>query len=176
MRGLVARERLLAFMRRLALGAPRGASGQVYLVGGATAVWLGWRASTIDIDLHGEPDRLFANIQEINDSLGLNVEFARPEDFVPPLAGSADRHVFIEEIGHVSFFHHDPYAQAFAKIVRGFDQDLKDAERFVTSGLLEPRGLQDLVHEVPKKVYAKYPALSREAMIEAIDAFVHAVP
>jgi len=172
MRGPVTRDKLHAFMRQLALGVPRGVSGQVFLVGGGTAVWSGWRPSTLDVDLHGEPERLFGDIQAIKESLELNVEFARPEDFVPPLAGSAERHVFIEKIGSVSFYHHDPYAQTFAKIVRGFDQDQLDAERFVTSGLVDPQRLRELVRQVPSAVYAKYPALSPLAVMSAVEAFV----
>jgi hypothetical protein len=172
MRGPLTRERLQAVMLELARAAPRGVSGRVYLVGGGTAVWAGWRASTVDIDLHGEPERLFADIQGIKERLGVNVEFARPEDFVPELAGSAERHLFIEKIGAVSFYHHDPYAQAFSKIVRGFARDLQDAESFVASGMVDPRRLRDLVHEVPPKAYARYPALSRDAVVDAVDAFV----
>ena len=172
MRGLVNREKLRALMRDLARALPRRQSGQVYLVGGGTAVWAGWRPSTVDVDLHGEPERLFRDIQEIKERLGVNVEFARPEDFVPPLTGSDDRHVFIERIGRLSFYHHDPYAQTFSKIVRGFDRDLRDAERFVTSGMVDPGRLRTLVREISRVEYAKYPALSRDAVIAAVDAFV----
>jgi len=159
-------------MEELARGAPHGQPGRVYLVGGGTAVWSGWRASTIDVDLHGEPERLFAGIQDIKERLGMNVEFARPEDFVPPLAGSDDRHVFIEEIGSISFYHHDPYAQAFSKIVRGFDRDLKDVSSMIGNGMVDARRLRDLVHGVPFEAYAKYPALSPLAVMAAVDAFV----
>jgi hypothetical protein len=171
-RGLVGRKDVRALMKELARSLPRGRSGRAYLVGGGTAVWEGWRASTVDVDLHGEPEGLFRDIQGIKERLAVNVEFARPEDFVPPLAGSDDRHLFIERIGGVSFHHHDPYAQAFSKIVRGFDRDLEDAERFVTSGMVDPARLKILVHDIPEATYAKYPALSRAAVTAAVDAFV----
>jgi hypothetical protein len=171
MRGPLSREKLRDFMKEVARGA-QGQPGRVYLVGGGTAVWAGWRASTVDVDLHGEPERLFRGIQAIKERLELNVEFARPEDFVPALAGTDDRHVFIEKIGAVSFFHHDPYAQAFSKVVRGFDRDLSDAESFVASGMVDPGRLNELVHQVPAEAYAKYPALSRDAVLAAVDAFV----
>lgn len=138
-------------------------------------MWMGWRPSTVDIDLHGVPDALFRDIQKIKQRLNINVEFARPEDFVPPLAGSDDRHVFIETVGSVSFFHHDPYAQAFSKIVRGFDRDVRDAEHFVSSGMVDADRLQELVHAIPAGAYAKYPALSRDGVIEAVDGFVERV-
>jgi hypothetical protein len=176
MREPVTRDSLHALMRALARAAPRSASGRVFLVGGGTAVWYGWRASTIDVDLHGEPERLFANIQDLKERLSINVEFARPEDFVPPLASSETRHLFIEKIGGVAFYHHDPYAQAFSKIVRGFDRDLEDAGSFVTRGLVAPARLRDLVHGIPARAYARYPALTRKAVLEVVDEFVRTHP
>jgi hypothetical protein len=171
MRDRVTRESMRALMRELARSMSRGA-GRVYFVGGGTAVWSGWRASTIDVDLHGEPARLFRDIQGIKERLGINIEFAAPEEFVPPLAGSDDRHVFIEKVRTVSFYHHDPYAQAFSKIVRGFDRDLEDARSFVESGLVEPERLLQLVRAIPAGAFARYPALAREAVIAAVEAFV----
>jgi hypothetical protein len=171
----VTRESLRALMRELARVAPRRVSGRVFIVGGGTAVWLGWRASTIDVDLHGEPDRLFTHIQDVKERLRVNIEFARPEDFVPPLAGSEARHMFIEKMGSISFYHHDPYAQTLSKVVRGFGSDLEDARSFVASGLVDPNRLQELVHAIPASAYARYPALSSDAVMEAVDAFVHAV-
>ena len=53
--------------------------------GGATAVDRGWRDSTIDADLSASDDRLFAQVQQIKERLRINIELARPEDFVPPL-------------------------------------------------------------------------------------------
>jgi hypothetical protein len=141
-------------------------------VGGATAVWAGWRVSTIDVDLHGEPEPLFRDIQGVKERLSVNLEFVTPADFVPALAGSAERHVFIEKVGDVSFYHHDPYEQAFSKIVRGFDRDLEDARAFVASGMVDAAGLRDLVHRIPAKSFAKYPALSRGSVVAAVDDFV----
>ena len=157
-------------MQELARGAPR-VSGRVYLVGGGTAVWYGWRDSTVDVDLHGNPDRIFRDIQEMKERLGVNIEFARPEDFVPPLGGSDARHVFIQKIGDVSFYHHDPYAQVFSKVVRGFDRDMRDAESFVASGMVDPDRLRALVDAIPDRAYAGYPALSRDAVVAAVEEF-----
>jgi hypothetical protein len=169
------RDRLRALMRELARSGSRR-SGRVYLMGGATAVWAGWRASTIDVDLHGEPEQIFSDVQGIKERLSVNVEFVSPADFVPALAGSEERHVFIEKIGRVSFYHHDPYEQAFSKIVRGFDRDLEDARAFVASGMVDPFGLRDLVHRIPVKSFAKYPALSRGSVVAAVDDFIEELP
>ncbi len=117
----------------------RGKSpARVYIVGGGTAVHSGWRTSTIDADLFSADEAVFEDVQGIKERLELNIEFARPEDFVPALEGTPERHLFISTIGKISFFHYDPYAQLFSKVVRGFRQDLSDAEHFLSSGMVDP--------------------------------------
>ena len=175
MRRELTREGLQELMAELAHSAPRGESFRVYVVGGGTAVLSGWRASTIDADLHAERDEVFRDIQGIKDRLGLNIEFARPEHFVPALAGSADRHLFIDRVGSVDFFHYDPYAQLLSKIVRGFRKDMLDAERFVKSGMVDPRRFEELIRGIPDSAYARYPNLSRDAVLAAVEAFVSKV-
>lgn len=158
-------------MRELARRAPARGEFRVYFVGGGTAVHSGWRESTIDADLHADDDAVFRDIQALKERLQLNIEFARPETFVPALSGSAERHVFVRRIGRVSFYHYDPYAQMFSKIVRGFDRDLRDARSFLESGMVEATRFRALVAAIPASGYAKHPALSREAVLEAVDAF-----
>jgi len=159
-------------MQALAESAPRGESFSVYFVGGCTAVHAGWRESTIDADLYSDTEAIFHDIQAIKERLQLNIEFARPEDFVPALAGSESRHVFIKTVGKVSFYHYDPYAQLLSKVVRGFNRDMLDASSFVTSGMVAPKRFRSLVNGIPDSAYAKYPSLSRRAVLEAIDDFL----
>lgn len=144
----------------------------MFVVGGGTAVAQGWRESTIDVDLYAADEAVFSDIQRIKETERLNVEFARPEHFVPPLAGVTDRHVFIAAFGGISFFHYDPYSQAFSKIVRGFRRDLEDARHFIDGGLVDAARLRDLVHAIPESAFAKYPALSRAAILDAVDGFL----
>ena len=172
MRRKLTRDGLRDLMGELARTAPRGRSFRVFVVGGGTAVYVGWRPSTIDADLCSDDDSVFRDVQQIKERLGLNIEFARPEDFVPALAGSDERHVFIETVGRVSFFHYDPYAQILSKLVRGFNRDLADAEGLVTSGMVDPARLRRLVIEIPEKAYSRYPALSRKAVLEVVEEFV----
>jgi hypothetical protein len=172
MRRRLTREGFRDLMRELARAAPRGGTYRVYFVGGGTAVLQGWRESTIDADLHADNDEVFRNVQAVKERLGINIEFARPEDFVPALAGSDDRHVFVETVARVTFLHYDPYAQALSKVVRGFDRDLKDADRLVESGLVDPARFRSLVAAIPDGAYAKYPSLSKVAVLEAVDAFL----
>lgn len=159
-------------MKALARSAPRAGSYRVYFVGGGTAVLKGWRSSTLDIDLYADKKEIFHDVQAIKERLHLNIEFARPEDFVPPLAGSKDRHVFIETLGKVSFYHYDPYSQLLSKLVRGFDRDMLDARSFLDSGTVDAAKFRALVNGIPDATYSKYPALSRRAVREAVDAFL----
>ena len=175
MRESVTRERLLAFMQRLAETAPRGKRFRVFVVGGGTAVAQGWRESTIDVDLYADDEAVFRDIQRIKETERLNVEFARPEHFVPSLAGATDRHIFIAAFGGVSFFHYDPYSQVFSKIVRGFRRDLQDAHHFIDDELVDAARFRELVDAVPESAFAKYPALSREAILDAVDAFLDSI-
>lgn len=172
MRKELTRKRLLSLMKELARTAPRRGRHRVYLVGGGTAVYLGWRRSSVDVDLCSDGDAVFRDIQGIKERINVNIEFARPEDFVPSLAGSADRHVFIDTAGSISFYHYDPYAQLLSKVVRGFQRDLDDAREFVRSGMVNPRRFRSLVAEIPESTYAKYPNLSRAAVEKAVDAFL----
>ena len=175
MRESVTRERLLAFMQRLAETAPRGKRFRVFVVGGGTAVAQGWRESTIDVDLYADDEAVFRDIQRIKETERLNVEFARPEHFVPSLAGATDRHIFIATFGGVSFFHYDPYSQVFSKIVRGFRRDLQDAHHFIDDELVDAARFRELVDAVPESAFARYPALSREAILDAVDAFLDSI-
>ncbi len=159
-------------MAELAGSARKRRKYRVFLVGGGTAVWAGWRESTIDADLYADYDEIFHDIQAIKERLQLNVEFVRPEDFVPALADSESRHIFVEKVGTVSFYHYDPYAQLLSKVVRGFNRDLADAREFVATQMVDPVQFQTLVRDIPKSAYSKYPALSHVAVQEAVDSFL----
>jgi hypothetical protein len=172
MRRLLTKHGLDSLMREIARRAPRGRHFRVFIVGGGTAVCLGWRPSSIDADLCADNDDVFANIQAIKEELQLNIEFARPEHFVPPLPGSDDRHIFISTLSHVSFFHYDPYSQLLAKVVRGFNRDLADAGKFIDSGLVDPARFRSLVDQIPESAYAKYPTLSPLAISNAVGDFL----
>ena len=78
----------------------------------------------------------------------------------------------METVGRVSFFHYDPYAQVLAKVVRGFERDMLDARAFLKSGMVEPARLRALVEAIPASAYAKYPSLSRAAVLQAVEAFL----
>jgi len=125
--------------------------------------------------LYAANEAVFHDIQRIKETQRINVEFARPEHFVPPLAGAADRHLFIATLGGVSYFHYDPYSQVLSKVVRGFRRDLEDARRFIDTGLVDVARLQTLVDAIPDSAFAKYPALSPAAIRDAVNAFLDSI-
>jgi hypothetical protein len=171
-RDKLTRDSLRALMRELSRSAGKTGDYRVYLVGGGTAVLEGWRASSVDAGLHASREDIFRDVQAIKERLHLNIELVRPEHFVPPLEGSADRHVFIETMGRVSFHHYDPYAQLFSKIVRGFERDLVDARSFIKSGMVNAGQFRDLVQAIPDDAWSKYPRHSPSAVRQAVDEFL----
>lgn len=164
-------EEFMQTVGRLAHGRPEM---RFYLAGGATAILFGFRNGTVDIDLAGELDPLFQEIPKITDDLDINIEAATPTDFVPSLAGEADRHVYIATYGRASFFHFDPYAQAFSKIVRAHGTDIEDAANLARSGRVQARRLLRLVKDIPEAGFARYVRLHRDGVIRSVEEFAKA--
>jgi len=110
------RERMQEFVREL--GRSTSSAGTLYLVGGATAVLEGWRASTIDIDVRLEPeaDDVLRRISELKEVLDINVELASPPDFIPELPGWRDRSTFIAREGGLDIIKADRACELFAQI------------------------------------------------------------
>ncbi len=158
MRRPVEETRLRKFMQ--ALGAKAKRRAQVYLTGGASAVLLGWRPSTIDIDLEivPEQDHLLQAIPALKEELEVNVELASPAHFIPELPDWQQRSRFITQEGLLSFYHYDFYAQALSKIERAHDQDLKDVEEMLRQGLVQPARLRELFDTIAPKLY-RFPSI-----------------
>ena len=147
----------------------RGA-GRVYVVGGASAVLIGWREATIDADLKldPEPPGVFEAIAKLKNLLDMNVELAAPDDFVPPLPGWRDRSRFIERYGEVDFYHYDFYAQALSKIERGHTQDLADVRAMFGHDLIEPAQLSRLFDAI-EPALLRFPALDPVSFREKVE-------
>lgn len=171
MREPLTAERLHLFMKALAAEA-RSASS-VYFVGGASSVLLGWRTSTIDVDLKiiPESDEILRSLPQIKERLHVNIELASPADFIPELPGWQERSPSIHKQGKLAFFHYDFYAQALAKIERGFSTDLEDVAHMIGSGLVKPERLQELFSAIEDQIYL-YPELDREKFRRAVDRVV----
>src|SRR6266704_3825323 len=126
MRKQVTIETLKQFMQQLAAAAR--SPGKVYFTGGATALLLGFREQTIDIDLKldPEPEGAFEAIAVLKNRLNINVELASPDDFIPPAPDWREHSQHIASIHQVDFFHYDFSLQALSKLERGYVQDIED--------------------------------------------------
>ena len=149
------RSRIDLFLRRLAERFRR--PGRVYLVGGTTMVYEGWRAQSLDVDLtfEVEPtdhDAMLQAIRELKDQLALNVEEASPADFIPLPAGYQDRAIFIKRYGALDVFHFDPYSTALSKIARGTEEDLADVLVLLRAGWLELAILERYFGEIQPRL------------------------
>src|SRR5262245_15584937 len=142
MRRKVTIETLKQFMQELAVAAR--SPGKVYLTGGATALLLGFREQTIDIDikLDPEPEGVFEAIALLKDRLDVNVELASPEDFIPRAADWRECSRHIESIGRLQFFHYDFSLQALAKLERGHVQDLEDVRSLLRGQYVTAQGIR----------------------------------
>lgn len=153
------------------LGAAAINESALYLVGGATAVLHGWRSTTIDVDIHLEPetDDILRAIPLLKDSLEINVELASPADFIPELPGWRDRSPFVDRIGRLTVRHYDPYAQLLAKIERDHALDRTDVHELLERGLVDRRRATELFAAIEPHLF-RYPAIDPNAFRRRVDA------
>ena len=151
-------DKVRELMRRL--GRDARSSGRIYLVGGSSAVLVGWRETTVDIDLKldPEPEGVFDAIARAKESLNINVELAAPDDFIPSLPGWRERSPFIDRYGSVDYYHYDFYAQALAKLERGHELDWSDVREMGGRRLIRAERLIELYESV-EPALVRYPAI-----------------
>jgi hypothetical protein len=161
--------RIERFMREL--GPEAAADGRAYLTGGTTAVLLGWRATTIDVDIKlvPEDEGALRAIPRLKEALRLNVELAAPSDFIPAPPGWEERSPYIRREGRLSFHHFDLYAQALSKVERGHVQDLEDVREMVGRGLVEPGRARELFELIEPQLH-RYPAIDPPAFRAAVES------
>ena len=171
MRDLATADRIREFMRRLGASIP--GDTRIYLTGGATAVLIGWRETTIDVDLKivPESDAAFRALPELKESLRLNVELASPDLFIPPVPGWESRSPFISREGRVDWHHFDPYSQALAKIERDHERDREDVSEMVRRGMVDPARLGRHFEEIRPQLF-RYPALEPGGFARKVAAVV----
>lgn len=171
MRQKVTAARLEEFMKALGSGVTDAA--RVFLVGGASSVLLGWRDSTIDIDLKVIPDsdEILRSLPALKERLQVNIELASPDDFIPELPSWQERSRFIRQEGKLTFLHYDFYSQTLAKIERGHNVDLLDVREMIQNGFVEPNRLLEFFSQIEAKIY-KYPALDPQKFRAAVERVV----
>jgi hypothetical protein len=171
MRRKVTKATLRQFMEELAAAAR--SPGKVYFTGGATALLLGFREQTIDIDLKLEPEPAgaFEAIAILKNRLDLNVELAAPDDFIPAAGDWRERSQHIAVIGPVEFLHYDFSLQALAKLERGHTQDLADVASFVRGSYVTPEELQSRFAQIEPGLL-RYPAVDPLQFKKKVDDFL----
>jgi hypothetical protein len=143
-----------------ALGNKARGSGRIYLTGGASALLIGWRQSTIDVDIKADPEPagLFEALAELKDKLDLNIELASPDMFIPELPGWRDRSQFIARFGSIDFYHFDFYSQVLAKLERGHDRDILDVSEIKRLELVSCEILMELFREI-QPLIKRFPSI-----------------
>lgn len=147
--------------------------GHIYFTGGATAMSIGLREQTLDLDLAMEPEPrgAFEAISELKITLDINVELASPADFIPVAADWRERSIPIAKEGQISFLHFDLCAQALAKIQRGYDRDLSDARGFLAFSKIGD-GEVWAYFEGTRPKLIRYPALDAGEYERKVKAFL----
>lgn len=172
MRRKVTPETLQEFMREFASAAK--SPGKVYFTGGATALLLGLRDQTIDIDLKldPEPEGAFEAIAVLKNQLNLNVELASPDDFIPAAADWRECSRYITTIGPVQFFHYDFALQALSKLERGHTQDIGDVASLIRGGFVTNEEIKSRFEQIEPQLL-RYPALDPQRFRTKVENFLH---
>jgi len=164
-------ETLNQFMEQLA--AASRSPGKIYLTGGATALLLGFREQTIDIDvkLDPEPAGAFEAIAALKNRLNVNVELASPGDFIPAPPDWRERSRHIASMGGVEFFHYDFSLQALSKLERGYAQDLQDVRSLIRGGYASASELRARFAEIEPGLL-RYPAIEASHFKRKVETFL----
>jgi len=163
-------ERFIQALARVARSPTR-----IYLTGGATAVLEGWRETTVDVDLKLAPDtdEILRAIPRLKEEIGINVELAAPDQFIPELPGWRERSRFITQEGQLSFFHYDYYAQALSKLERGYEKDILDVQSMLAAERIETGEILRLFNQIEPDLF-RYPAIDPPTFRRAVEEFVEA--
>lgn len=156
-----------------ALGKEARGSGRIYFTGGASALLIGWRNSTVDVDIRLDPEPLgiFQAIARLKQELNINIELASPQDFLPPLPGWRDRSVFISQQGQISFYHYDFTAQALSKLSRGFDRDIRDVQAMYEQKLFSLTDIHDCFEAIAPELI-RFPSLDPDVLRQRVKNFI----
>lgn len=174
MRAKVTLSKLNQFMRELATRT-RG-PGSVYFTGGSTALLLGIRDQTLDVDIKIEPEPrgVFEAIAALKNEIDINIELASPDNFLPAPSEWRALAKPVATIGALSFFHYDFAMQVLSKIERGFPQDITDATALVDRGLTSIEELEERFAEIDHRLI-NYPSIQIEEFTARFQDFITSV-
>ena len=147
--------------------------GRIYFTGGVTAVLLGWRETTLDVDLKAdpEPQGFFEALPGLKNTLDINIELAAPDDFIPALPGWCDRSTHIATHGQLSFYHYDYYSQVLSKIERFHARDQGDVLQMLSTGLVQREKLWELFQAIEPGLI-RYPAIDAAGLRQRVNTIV----
>ena len=159
------------------LAAAARSPGKVYFTGGATALLLGFREQTIDVDLKldPEPQGAFEAIAVLKNRLNLNVELASPDDFIPRTSDWRERSRHIASIGLVDFFHYDFALQALSKLERGHARDLEDVRSLLRGGYVSVQELKNRFDKI-ESMLVRFPAIDAQQFQRKVEEFLKGAP
>lgn len=171
MRRKVTVERLNQFMDELAAAAR--SPGKIYFTGGATALLLGFRNQTIDIDikLDPEPEGVFEAIARLKNKLDLNVELASPDDFIPATPDWREKSPLIASKGKLQYFHYDLALQALSKLERGHSKDIEDVTNLIRRGHVTTEELRRKFADIEPRLI-RYPAVNIQKFKINVETFL----
>ena len=152
------------------LGKAVRSSGRIYFTGGVSAVLLGWRETTLDVDLKAdpEPQGFFEALPGLKDAIDINIELVAPDDFIPQLPGWRERSTHIATHGPLVFQHYDFYSQALAKIERYHTRDQGDVQQMLTTGLVQRERLLELFLEIETRLI-RFPAIDAVGLRQRVN-------
>lgn len=161
-------ERLLVEFGR-ALAEPH----TLYLVGGASAVVEGWRASTLDVDIRPEPetDALFDAIVDLKRRQNVSIELASPLDFLPELPDWREHSPWLAQHRRVTVRHLDFRLQALAKIERGLDTDRSDVHAMLDRGLVRADELRAALRDMSDQL-KRFPSVDPAGLAADLEALI----
>jgi hypothetical protein len=168
MRDPVSGEKVLQLLEEL--GCQCRGPGTVYITGGSSAVVMGWRTTTIDVDLKflPEPEGIFEVLPRLKNTRNVNIELAAPDDFVPALPGWQERSRWIATFNRVDFRHFDFYTQVLSKLERDHAKDRIDVAAMVETGLVDPATLLELYDRLTPDQLNRYPAIEPDSVRAAV--------
>ena len=110
MRQRTDRQGIELFLQRL--GRRFSMPGRLFLVGGTTMVFEGFRQQTLDIDITFEVadehhSAFVVAVRDLKEQLSLNIEEASPAEFIPLPSGHQERSQYIGRYGQLDVFHFD---------------------------------------------------------------------
>ena len=125
----------------------------LYLVGGTSLLLAAGKMSTFDIDVQVQTENQHSSqfircLRTVSRDLGVPVELASPEQFIPLPAGFQDRRQFVGRYGSLDVFHFDFYSIALAKVHRGNEKDFDDVVRMVQTGLISITVLESYLEQI----------------------------